>query len=322
MVFNLHFRTRDLDSWKVIQDNTEDLGQITVNNKSYPTPYYTTSNNANWFITDYYDYKTQLIDEDFCNKLQMSSDLIGLLNFNEDDVKYAKSKISKSFLRLSFYSTPNPHTQMLMATSTIFMDSKSLQQKYLKNTTTSNCLFKNVENNYSSAITSSYTINVLSEVYDASHDKILLNEDNRLSSQISVQNKYETDNSSESFYLYLFKEYSTKLRENTLYMKVDFCHAGTGMVIPFILPTSLNNNEAPLYLTNPDDLFELKQGIPLTDLYDHLYIPIKVIYDENTKRYYYYLPDNFISNESLGEDDKSIMMFNLFELKLKNQSIE
>lgn len=327
LVFNLHFRTRNLDSWKVIQDDTEDLGKINIKRKynttytAYTTPYYSKAQNSNWFITDYAEYKNQLYDVDFCNKLQMSSDLVGFLNFTDDDVKYSKSKINKSFLRLSFYSTPNPHTQMLMATSTIFMDGKSLQQKYLRNFALNNQTYKEIINETSS-ITSSNTISVMEEKFDSKHQKIELDEDCRLSSRLTVENKYETDNSAESFYLYLFKEYSTGLRENTLYLKIDFCHAGTGMVIPFIFPTASYDNETPLYLSNPDDLLELKEGISMGDLYNHLYIPVKVIYDEDSKKYYYYLPDSLIVNNYLGVEDNSIMLFNLFELKLKNQSID
>jgi hypothetical protein len=322
LVFNLHFRTRNLESWKVIQDDTEDLGKVSVNGKSYTTPFYSKAKDSNWFITDYAEYKNQFYDVDFCNKIQMSSDLVGFLNFTDEDVKYSKSKINKSFLRLSFYSTPNPHTQMLMATSTIFMDGKALQQKYLRNFALNNQTYKEIRNETTTSITSSNTINVIEEKYNTKSEKIELDENCRLSSQLTVQNKYETDNSAESFYLYLFKEYSTGLRENTLYLKIDFCHAGTGMVIPFIFPTASYDNETPLYLSNPDDLLELKDGISMEDLYNHIYIPIKVIYDEVSKKYYYYLPDSLIVNNQLGVEDNSIMMFNLFELKLKNQSID
>ena len=106
-------------------------------------------------------------------------------------------------------------------------------------------------------------------------------------------------------------------------MKVDFCHAGNGLTIPFIIPTT-SDGGSPIYLNNFFDLSELKEGIPLNKVYDNLYIPINVIYSEADKKYWYYLPDNYVENTylGLGEEDDNKMMFNLFELKIRNQSYE
>ena len=62
----------------------------------------------------------------------------------------------------------------------------------------------------------------------------------------------------------------------------------------------------------------------MNKVYDNLYIPIKVIYSEADKKYWYYLPDNYVENTylGLGEEDDNKMMFNLFELKIRNQSYE
>ena len=62
----------------------------------------------------------------------------------------------------------------------------------------------------------------------------------------------------------------------------------------------------------------------MNKVYDNLYIPINVIYSEADKKYWYYLPDNYVENTylGLGEEDDNKMMFNLFELKIRNQSYE
>ena len=59
------------------------------------------------------------------------SDLLGLMHFDNNDVFYQKSRISKSFLRLSFYDSTDPQKQSLLATSTVFMNENSLYKKYI-----------------------------------------------------------------------------------------------------------------------------------------------------------------------------------------------
>ena len=68
----------------------------------------------------------------------------------------------------------------------------------------------------------------------------------------------------------------------------------------------------------------MKEGIPLNKVYDNLYIPIKVIYSESDNKYWYYLPSEYIENSTLGfgEENDNKMIFNLFELKIRNQSYE
>lgn len=332
LVFNLHFRTRDLESWKVVQDNSIEIGELSATTKSEGTPksevipliYTTNGDTSNWFVTDYFDYKNKIYDESEAQKLHMSSDLLGLLNFTDDDVKYRKKKISKSFLRLSFYSTKNPQTQVLLATSTIFMDENKCFKKMMDNNSGKGKTFKTIQVKEDlENVSLSDSISVMSELYDKKNGAIKLDDDYRLDSRIIVKDKYNTETSSEGFYLYLFREYSSKLREGTVYMKVDFCHAGNGLTIPFIIPTT-SDGGSPIYLNNYFDLAELKEGIPLNKVYDNLYIPIKVIYSEADKKYWYYLPSNYVENAylGLGEEDNNKMMFNLFELKIRNQSYE
>lgn len=316
LVFNLHFRTRDLDSWKVIQDNSIEIA--TVNGHSLV--YSPNNNECNWFVTDYYDYQESNQQDD----LQNSSDLIGFLGFDDNDISYRKNKISKSFLRLSFYSTTNPQTQVLLSTSTIFMDENRLFKKMLNGKMVSGDTFKEVQFKEDLENMSFYkSPNVISELYDNSNKQIKIDKNKRLDSSFIVKDKYNTDTSSEGFYLYLFREYSSKLREGTIYMKVDFCHAGNGLVIPFIIPKSIETGSI-LYLNNYNDINEMKEGIPLNKVYDNLYIPIKVIYSESDNKYWYYLPSEYIENSTLGfgEENDNKMIFNLFELKIRNQSYE
>ena len=64
---------------------------------------------------------------------EYQSDLLSYLGFTNDDVKYQKSKLKKSFLRISFYDSDNIANQNLLHTATIFLDSGDLFAKYIKN---------------------------------------------------------------------------------------------------------------------------------------------------------------------------------------------
>ena len=61
IVFNFHFRTRNLDNWKIIEDE-------------------------GWFVTDYDFYKNSQAD------LQNVSDLLGFVNFTNGEVKNMAKK--------------------------------------------------------------------------------------------------------------------------------------------------------------------------------------------------------------------------------------
>lgn len=83
---------------------------------------------------NYADYKAY---RDNRNELkEYQSDLLSYLGFSNNDVKYQKSKLKKSFLRISFYDSDNIANQNLLHTSTIFIDSGELFAKYIKNINT------------------------------------------------------------------------------------------------------------------------------------------------------------------------------------------
>ena len=82
-------------------------------------------------IENYKEYK-KLRDERV-KLTEYQSDLLSYLGFTNDDVKYQKSKLKKSFLRISFYDSDNIGNQNLLHTATIFLDSGDLFAKYIKN---------------------------------------------------------------------------------------------------------------------------------------------------------------------------------------------
>lgn len=313
--FNLHFRNRDLSNWKVIEDDREYRNDVTYNSKK-----------CNWFITDMRFYKDYFfnngVDATHRLKLQNSSDLLGLLNFTDNDVKYQASKLAKSFLRLSFYSTNNPQTQVLLSTSTIFLDEGRIFKKRLEYSRMFSLRYRDVldyevgDTNIPlyKKILPSTELEIKDPTNPSVYDKY------RLSSRITVNDKYSTDTSSEGYYIYMFKEYTKKMREGIIYMRIDFNHAGIGQSIPMTIPRHLDT-DTPYYMDDDNDLELLKDGFSLKDIYKQLYIPIYVKYDIESNKYYYYLSENMRENSKMGENNE-IMLFNLFEIKFKNSAID
>ena len=332
--FNLHFRTRNLDNWKIIEDDTEEVGIVTkynirakygedvsikTTNDSESITAGNNSNMSNWFITDYYDY-VENVDKRNKISLQNASDLLGFMDFSDDDIIHQKMRLSKSFIRLSFYSTDNPQTQMLLATSTVFFNEhKSFLKKMTY--TESNDRFQKIRNVSSTTAESSFTVNATSENVNDNGIIVVNDDEKRLSSRFTIRNKYDTDTSSEGFYMYMFKEYSNKLREATVFLRVDFYHAGIGRSFPFYMPMKYDDKgfPTPLYVDNEDDVKIMKNGVSIKEAARQMYIPIRLKYDINNKKYVYYLPDNYRENERTKVEN-NVMELNLFELKIRNES--
>ena len=300
---NLHFRTRNLDTWKIDES-------------------------SNWFITDYYPYKDIILSQDKkeLKALMEASDLVGLLGFTNNDVYYQKSKIGKSFLRFSYYDSIDPQNQTLLATSTVFMDEHSLFKKYIDNSRKNVNIYKTISE--TSATTCIDKITVKSEFVDEKKksskattcDKknITIDENKRLGSRLIISNKYNTDTSSEGFYIYMFKEYSKNLHPRQIFMKVDFNHAGIGSTIPFIKPMewkeNVNGNLTPTVPLDFNKCDKLKEGILLEQKYAQDYIPLYAVYDFKNKEYAYVFDKRYVTVED------GIASLNLFELKIKDES--
>ena len=273
--FNFHFRTRNLNSWAVNDG---------YNNIEYAADTFNESND-NWFVTDFYPYREILNNPitriQSADTLQQTSDLMGLLYFTNDDIFYQRSRVGKSFARLSFYDSTDPQTQSLLATSCVFVDEHKLFKRFIDNSRKNNNdygAFAELEyqriNGYISPSgiysgnTTSYTssktditelhkynkISVATEFLGKTIDRIpysnptnhsrnvRIEEAHRISSQLVVDNKHITDTSSEGFYLYIFREYAEKLHPKPIYMKIEFNHAGIGKQIPFLIPMHWSGN--------------------------------------------------------------------------------
>jgi hypothetical protein len=364
IVINMHFRTRNMENWKVNNgyDNLmiKDFGD-------------------NWFCTDFFPYNELLAartnDNKYDEVVMNASDLMGLLWFTNDDIFYQRDKIAKSFLRLTYYDSPDPNSQNLLAMSTVFMDEHAIYKKYTDNSrknvndygliheprvkideTSKKIVLEDpstgeVTNridvlgeyiNKHEPKATSYCVNSekceKANTYTKNIIKSMTTDNNRVSSRMSIKSKYATDTSSEGFYIYMFKEYSEKLRPKPIYMKIDFNHAGIGKSIPLAVPmkwekpkpsseeeSTKDNSYYPvrkMTLNNDNgegtgaisDLEALKMGYKLSYVQPQYYIPLYAVYDFKNKEYAYVFDDRYITRD---EDKVSL---NLFELKVMDES--
>lgn len=207
-------------------------------------------------------------------------DLVGYAGFTDDDIYYQKKKVGMSFLRLSLYDTKDRLTQSLLGYSTMFLDSTAFYKKYV------------LKKNRAVAL--------------EQKDKYIVfrTDDPQLGINFSCANKYNSDQSSEGFYLYLFPsllETQPKSGDwSLIYMKAEFNNAKYGKTVPFINVI----NGMP-----KDDYIETVSGdtentyVDMNALFEDMYIEIKIKYDKNTKRYVWRFSDY----------DSADVVINLFE---------
>jgi len=251
--FNFHFRERLKES-----DGT------------YKSGWYT-NNDCDWNgISENSTVDTQTINK---------SDLLGYLNFNDDDVYYQQAKLKKSFIRLSFYDSDQALSQQLLGYSTVFVDTSDLFGKMANNRT------------------KDPSFGVLTD--NTPND----DNTNRLDTRIVIYDNHNTTKSSEGFYIYLFKdEVSQNNPIKDIYMKIEYNHAGYGRTLPFIKPYPGGST----ILT-----------IPYDDYFSYSYIKLRLKYIDSAKKYVYTLEDD--SNIGCYVDkNNNRMVFNLFEPKLSN----
>lgn len=285
--FNLHFRSRiDLDK------STDKEAKLTDTWKTTDEQIW----NCHQWKDDVPESGLEYINENYNDDL---ADELNHLGFTEDDIKYQKTKLKKTFIRLLFYSSKNMLDKELLYYSTIFLDTGELYTKY-----------SNIKNSYGDKVFS----------MDRTDNNF------RLSARFSVKNKYDATKSSEGFYLYLFPNEVTKENEaKTIYMKVEFNHAGYGKTIPMMLP---RDNEGGYNVTNfvvestsekfpssflvKEQINEETEGITMDiERYtDSIMIPINIIYDKTLKSYLYYCPWYNRGNENK-------IVFNLWEPRVR-----
>ena len=117
----------------------------------------------------------------------------------------------------------------------------------------------------------------------------------RLSAKFSVKGKYNASKSSEGFYLYLFPtEIEGETLPKTIYMKLEFNHAGYGKTVPMMLPrdnsgkvVNANTISFPINFTPSNNG---KVDFDFEAYQDAAMIPLEIWFDNNIQEYVYRFP--------------------------------
>ena len=253
IIFNLHFRDRrNLD----LNDGSLRDGWKTSDEQVW---------NGMTLQNGYLKYNIKGIDDSY-------GDTLDCLGFTDDDVKYSKNKIKKSFIRCTYYHSKDMLKKEVLAYATVFMDMGELYNKYIK--------------------ISGRKLNV----FDAGR----LDKDLRISSVFKINHNRQNQKSSEGFYLYFYpNEIDVKSQQKTIYMKVEFNHAGVGKTVPMMLPRNkngqvLSSQEKTFPLNFTPEVFD-KNGNSGIDFDFESYqnamlIPIEISYNTQLGEYVYYFP--------------------------------
>jgi hypothetical protein len=236
--------------------------------------------NINSETDDYLKYTVKGYDDSYGDELKY-------LGFTEDDIKYSKTKVKKSFIRLMFYSSRNLMSKELLFYSTVFFDMGELFQKY---------------------------VDIKSRGLEC-FDNFRIDKNLRLSATLKVKNQYNTSKSSEGFYLYLFPQgIGNEKNKTDIYMKVEFNHAGYGKTVPMMLPTATNDKSIIKTSSKTFPLNFMKKGGEGKVEFDfetyqrYMMIPVQIWEDSVLKNYVYTFP--FVSNTNKIE-------LNLFEPRIR-----
>lgn len=308
--FNLHFREHRGDDWL-------------VENESF------------WNCIGQSDGRAKIINTTQNKQMTTDnrSDLLSFLGFTNEDVRFQKNKLKKSFLRLMYFDSTNPANQNMIGYSTIFFDTGDMFAKYIKYNEEKNYVAVNMnENQYG-------VYNISEEKTGIRVNRESFNEKTRLSSQFVVKSKNTSKASSEGFYLYIWKDNSTPLPQD-LYMKVEFNHAGYGRTIPFMMPywdskkwsgkkgiksfteiledwNDIKKQQLDQYgriqwENNTDGHYGIRQYTKFS------YIHLKYRYDKETDKHIYYLDPDTYGNIKYptGDDGNKYIEINLYEAKV------
>ena len=300
LTFNLHFRSRNMLSeletgskyefenvWHV-DDATETWNGNGLNRNGsfdlkYKEDFYTTA------------------EEEFLN----SSNLIGYLDFTDDDIYNQKNRVKQTFIRLSFYDDDNPLTQNLLYYSTIFLDSGDLYGKFVKRK--AELLDANENHNFSEA---PVVWSPASEDFSSS----------AVTTQLTVNDEYDTSKSGEGFNLYLFRQDAPiENYPQDIYMKIEFNHAGNGRTVPLIFWKK--------QVDEYGHAIDLPVDLTIENYIKNLYIKVRISLTD--RGYVYSFPDAISAEDEenggrrngiVWENDR--LVFNLFEPMIKPDNFE
>jgi len=292
--FNLHMREHSGDNWTVKE-------------------------NDRWCFSRYMDSAYEAFMPYMDNSNQ--SDLLGCLGFTNKDVKYQKNVLKKSFLRLSYYDSMNEADQHLLAYSVVYFDTAILYSKYLYTSEMpiyikygTDIDLANLEIYKGGRVDTEVKLSELTRFValptnNIARDEII--ERYRISSQLSVENKWVSGRTSEGYYLYLWADNDNGIVPSDLYLKVELNHAGYGRTIPFMLPY----RDIPQHGIKTCNEVDSDNGYGVRRYKRYSYIRLKYCYDKANGRYVYFLDPEYYGNNLYN--NQNILNINLYEAKVR-----
>ena len=301
IVFNLYLKKRYCDE-------NGDYGDWEVKDESYWNRW------AGWGDSIPTSYRKKLDDT---LSTEYNGDLLGCLGFTDDDVFYQKNNLKKSFLRISIYDSPYRQSQKLLYYSTLFFDTNVLYKKFIN------------LNNYQ------FVDGDTSRVYQyryktTSGDEKDIPDEDKLTATFTCTSKFDNSACSDGFYLYLFNTIVKTGQFTQLYMKVEFNNAKYGKSIPLIAPLGRVNkkrNGKVIRISSlqfPEDYEVTLNGtsnsyVDIKKLYEDMYIPIFVRYNNKKNRFEWYIASDNSANKNVQPDfdeNKDTIVINLYEPKI------
>ena len=251
--FNIHLREREGENF----DKNENLYWNCFGLKSN---------------TDY-----RLVAKNQCKGLD-NGDPLGLIGFTPDDMYSMTERLKKTFIRLTFYDSPDRNKQSLLFYSTVFLDANLLHTNYLNHIRTNN---SNTDMAY-----------VLSQSHSI--------DNYNMNCEFNIYDMFNSSGCSEGFYLYLFPDLVDGNYITTIYMKVEFNHAIYGKIIPLVMPSYEVSNGGISridYTSKSFPITYLKKDngnllMNMSQLYKDMYIKVCIKYDFKRNRYVWFFPSN------------------------------
>ena len=293
--FNLHMREHSGDNWTVKESDRWCFSKYMDSSYEAFMPY---TNNSN------------------------QPDLLGCLGFTNKDVKYQKNVLKKSFLRLSYYDSMNEADQHLLAYSVVYFDTARLYSKYLYTSEMdiyvkygADIDLENLEIYKGSRVDTEVKLSELARFVTLPSNSIARDETiekYRISSQLSVENKWLSGRTSEGYYLYLWADNDNGIVPLDLYLKVELNHAGYGRTIPFMLPYRDDTPQHGIKTCNEVDS-DNGYGVRRYKMYS--YIRMKYCYDKTNGRHVYFLDPEYYGNSLYNT--QNILNINLYEAKVR-----
>lgn len=227
-----------------------------------------------WKVTD----DQMWYDQGFAHE----ADLVSALDFDDADIYYQKSKVKNTFLRLSFYNSNDRRTQQLLYSAKIYLDSGKLFGKFIKDAENRDKVEEIVDD------------------YDVEEPLYL---------DFTCSSSFDTGNTSEGFYLYLFPSNLNEGDTGIIYMKVELNNSKYGYTVPLTLPRDASGN----IIAPPKHYIKTSSGRKSPDMkrfnYD-TFVPIEIFKNWDDKRYYWRFGCNSCPvGVSNTEDDLTVALY-------------